>query len=141
MIHEFSTTHVGSLLRPEYLLNAFSEYSAGKLPREDFEKILETAVRSVVKAQVKTAIDEVNDGEYNRLIFFGGLTSLPGFAPNMFPLEFSASDVYRQPMVTGKIEYNARNPAIALEVGKVKDALKELNSQKRVKVTFQAHLS
>jgi 5-methyltetrahydropteroyltriglutamate--homocysteine methyltransferase len=132
----FFTTHVGSLPRPEYLLAAFSEHRKGKLSREEFEKVLHIAVFSVVKMQVETGMDEVNDGEYNRLIFFGDVTSLPGFTQNMIPLEFSAGDTYLQPMVTGKIEYDFEKPLSPIEVQMVKKILKAMNVARRVKVTL-----
>jgi 5-methyltetrahydropteroyltriglutamate--homocysteine methyltransferase len=135
-MNDFFTTHVGSLPRPQYLLAAFSEHTKGKLGREEFEKILHIAVFSVVKMQVETGIDEVNDGEYNRLIFFGDLTSLLGFTQNTIPLEFSAGDTYLMPMATGKIEYDFKKPLSPMEIQMVKKNLKALNAARRVKVTL-----
>jgi 5-methyltetrahydropteroyltriglutamate--homocysteine methyltransferase len=135
-MNDFFTTHVGSLPRPEYLLAAFSEHRKGKLGREEFEKLLHIAVFSVIRMQVETGIGEVNDGEYNRLIFFGDVTSLPGFTQNMIPLEFSAGDTYMEPMVTGKIGYDFEKPMSTVEVQMVKKILKDMNVTRRVKVTL-----
>ncbi len=135
-MNNFFTTHVGSLPRPQYLLAAFSEYQNGKLSRDEFEKLLHTAVFSVVKMQVDAGIDEVNDGEYNRLVFFGDVTSLPGYTQNMIPLEFSAGDTYMMPMVTGKIEYDFEKPVSSMEVQMVKEILENINVARRVKVTL-----
>ena len=131
----FFTTHVGSLPRPAYLLAAFREFTEGKLAIEEYERILRVAVRSAVEMQVQAGIDEVNDGEYGRLVYFGDLTGLPGFAQNMFPLEFSAGDVYRAPLIAGKIDYVFDKPIAALEVQRVKEVLAELKVKRRIKVT------
>lgn len=130
------TTHVGSLPRPEYLLVASSERQQGKISQEEFDETLEAAIRSVVKMQVETGIDEVNDGEYSRLVYFGSVTSLQGFTQNMLPVVFSAGDVYRAPLLTGKIEYDAKNPLATKEVHRVKEILEELEVKRKVKVTI-----
>ncbi len=58
------TTHVGSLPRPERLLNANNDRKNGSLSEDDFQKVLAEEVEAVVKKQVETGIDIVNDGEY-----------------------------------------------------------------------------
>lgn len=58
------TTHVGSLPRPERLLSANTDRQNGSLSEDDFQKVLAEEVEAVVKKQVETGIDIVNDGEY-----------------------------------------------------------------------------
>jgi 5-methyltetrahydropteroyltriglutamate--homocysteine methyltransferase len=56
------TTHVGSLSRPEDLIELFSNGA----PAEQVNSRLKTAVADVVKAQVDLGIDIVNDGEFGK---------------------------------------------------------------------------
>lgn len=137
------TTHVGSLPRPRYLLTAFSEQQQDKISQEDFYNVLEGSIRSVVDMQVKTGIDEVNDGEYTRLVYFGGITGLKGFTQNRLPVKFSAGDVYMAPLLTEKIEYNRDKPMSSEEVRRVKDILQKSGIERKVKFTVPSlsHLS
>jgi 5-methyltetrahydropteroyltriglutamate--homocysteine methyltransferase len=126
---------VGSFPRPEYLISALSERQQGKISQEEFDEILDLAIRSIVKLQVETGIDEINDGEYSRLVYFSDITGLKGFTQNAVPLDFSAGDVYRTPILTGRIEYDKKNPLIAKEVKRVKGNLERLEVKRKVKVT------
>ena len=78
----------------------------------------------------------MNDGEYRRSIYFGDVTGLPGFRQAVFPIEFSAGDIYRTPVVEKRIEYDPNTPFTAREVTQVKGILDELGDEKRVKVTI-----
>lgn len=61
------TTHVGSLPRPQELLQATERLRAGDIDRSAFDKIVDTAVRDVVAKQANLGLDIVNDGEYGHL--------------------------------------------------------------------------
>jgi 5-methyltetrahydropteroyltriglutamate--homocysteine methyltransferase len=56
------TTHVGSLPRPEWLLESFASGAAA----EDFDERLRGAVQEVVARQVELGLDIVNDGEFSK---------------------------------------------------------------------------
>lgn len=58
------TTHVGSLPRPQELLEANRRRRAGEISDAEFEGVLQEAVNGVVKRQVDLGFDVVNDGEY-----------------------------------------------------------------------------
>ncbi|MGE3251387.1 MAG: cobalamin-independent methionine synthase II family protein [Hyphomonadaceae bacterium] len=83
------TTHVGSLPRPQPLLDMMHAKAGGaSVDREALDAVLSEAVRAVVARQVEIGIDSVSDGEFSkpsyatyvveRLTGFGGESS--GFA-------------------------------------------------------------
>lgn len=59
------TTHVGSLPRPQVLLDAVAEARRGG-DRQAFEAVLTSSVADVVRRQVDVGIDIVNDGEFGK---------------------------------------------------------------------------
>lgn len=116
----FRTTHVGSLPRP------------GKLDEQNIEE----EIFNIVKMQVEAGLDEVNDGEYRRSIFFGDISGLPGFKQHAYPISASAGDEVMVGVVEGKIQYDEHSPIIVKEVAPVKSALDKLGVKRRVKVTM-----
>ncbi|MEM3243612.1 MAG: hypothetical protein QXW72_04160 [Conexivisphaerales archaeon] len=86
--------------------------------------------------QVETGVDEVNDGEYTRSVFFGDISNLPGFKQNEFSIIASAGDEVKLGVVEGKIQYDPSSPLAAKEVAAVKGALGKLGEKRRVKVSI-----
>jgi len=66
----FRADHVGSLLRPKALRDAFKEFQAGTLPESDFKTIQDDAIRNAVKLQEDTGFTLVTDGEYRRASYW-----------------------------------------------------------------------
>ncbi len=114
------TTHVGSLPRPENL----------------DQQNMEEAVFNVVKMQVEIGLDEINDGEYRRAIFFGDITGLPGFRPHVFPITASAGDQVFVSVVESKVQYDFSNPVGSKEVEGVKKVLEKLGVKRRIKISI-----
>ena len=114
------TTHVGSLPRP------------GNLSANNIDE----AILNVVKMQVEAGLDEVNDGEYRRSIFFGDLSGLSGFRQHAFPISASAGDQVMVPVVEGRIQYDPSSPILEKEVRGIREALEKLGARRRVKVTI-----
>lgn len=67
----FRADHVGSLLRPSPLKQAFRDFAAGKLPAEDFHRIQDDAIRDVVAMQQQSGLHVVTDGEFRRGSYWG----------------------------------------------------------------------
>ena len=67
--------HVGSLLRPEYLLNARAAYSKGDIGPAEFKAAEDRAVREVVALQGDLDLPVINDGEMRRDSFQAELTA------------------------------------------------------------------
>jgi 5-methyltetrahydropteroyltriglutamate--homocysteine methyltransferase len=59
--------HVGSLLRPEYLKDAFGRFARRELSEDALRSTEERAIREVVDRQEAIGLPLVTDGEYRRL--------------------------------------------------------------------------
>ena len=63
----FLTTHVGSLPRPEYLLDlVFSREEGADISEEAFEEAVFKATSEIVSRQKQSRVDVVNDGEMSK---------------------------------------------------------------------------
>lgn len=76
------TTHVGSLIRPQALLDQFRAGQAGEPgASEKYEGMLTGAVEEIVREQVAAGVDVVDDGEFGKSTSWSlyALTRLGGF--------------------------------------------------------------
>ena len=62
----FRADHVGSLLRPPTLRQAFRDHAAGRIDDARFAEIQDRCIRDVVKLQEDVGLQVVNDGEFRR---------------------------------------------------------------------------
>jgi 5-methyltetrahydropteroyltriglutamate--homocysteine methyltransferase len=62
----FRADHVGSLIRPDYLIAARERRAAGEIDAAALQAIQEQAIREVVALQEAVGLKSVTDGEYNR---------------------------------------------------------------------------
>ena len=63
MANRILTTHVGSLPRPQKLLDVSQKRTLGqKLDEAEFEKVLKDSVADVVRLQKDAGVDLINDG-------------------------------------------------------------------------------
>src|SRR5262249_38138265 len=58
--------HVGSLIRPDNLIQAREAASKNDRANADLQRIQEAAIRDVVRLQEDLGLKVVTDGEYNR---------------------------------------------------------------------------
>ena len=71
---------IGSLLRPDYLLEARAGHERGTLRPAEFKRIEDRAVDEAVTLQQDAGLDVVTDGEMRRYAFYGHLVdALDGF--------------------------------------------------------------
>src|SRR6185436_17351635 len=71
---------IGSLLRPDYLLDARRRLSQGDLTAAEFKRLEDRAVDEAVALQESAGLDIITDGEQRRYAFFGHLVdALEGF--------------------------------------------------------------
>ena len=61
--------HVGSLLRPAFLLEARREFAAGRIDAAALRQIEDKAIREVVRFQQEAGMKSITDGEYRRTYF------------------------------------------------------------------------
>ncbi len=67
----FRADHVGSLLRPKPLREAFRRHAAGELSTQAFQDIQDEAIRGVVRLQEEAGLRVVTDGEFRRSSYWG----------------------------------------------------------------------
>jgi len=61
------TDHIGSLLRPQSLIDTFTAFARKEVSAAAFEKAQDEAIRGVIAKQEAHGIPFVSDGEYRRL--------------------------------------------------------------------------
>lgn len=62
----FRAEHLGSLLRPQQLLDTKTAYEAGKTSEAELTAVEDKEVNDIVKAQQKLGYAALSDGEYRR---------------------------------------------------------------------------
>lgn len=62
----FRADHIGSLLRPAALRQAFQQHRNGSLDDAAFRKIQDASIRDVLKLQESAGLEVVTDGEFRR---------------------------------------------------------------------------
>ncbi len=82
--------HVGSLLRPKALLDAWDRHERGEISAEQLSEVEDQAVLEVLALQREAGMDVVTDGEFRRLSWLSNLHEAadglvkrdePGFPP------------------------------------------------------------
>jgi 5-methyltetrahydropteroyltriglutamate--homocysteine methyltransferase len=135
------TTHVGSLPRPQPLVELLVRKDHGKpYDHAAFARLTRQAVADVVAHQVAVGIDVVSDGEASkigyatyikdRLTGFGGepfapkpqrdLADYPAFRERM--IQFTGPQVFRRLCCVGPIELSDRD-AVKQDIANLKDAM------------------
>lgn len=101
----FPTTSVGSFPKPAYLVEARQKFYAGKLAREELQRLEEQATKEFVELQEKLGIDVIVDGEAERgdmATFFA--EKLDGFEISQ-PVRSYGNRYYKKPIITSEIKY------------------------------------
>ena len=62
--------HIGSLLRPKTLREAFRKHASGELKNADFRAAQDAAIREVLKLQEDCGLQVVTDGEFRRVSYW-----------------------------------------------------------------------
>ena len=102
---------VGSLLRPDALVEARRQLEAGELGAAAFKQIEDRAVDDAVRLQEDAGLDVVTDGELRRYAFFGhliealdGFDKLGGWAIP-FRDDRGGELVFKRPVVVEKLRW------------------------------------
>jgi 5-methyltetrahydropteroyltriglutamate--homocysteine methyltransferase len=81
----FRADHVGSLLRPQRLLQAREDHAAGKIDGDELHGIEDEAIREVVRMQEDVGLRSATDGEFRRASWhmdfiyqLGGVSTVEG---------------------------------------------------------------
>jgi 5-methyltetrahydropteroyltriglutamate--homocysteine methyltransferase len=82
MVTEYHAEHVGSLLRPPWLLQARDACERGELTRQELREVEDRAIRELIDLQKNAGIEVFTDGEARRESWRAGLMeSLDGVTP------------------------------------------------------------
>src|SRR5687767_2043692 len=66
----FRADHIGSLLRPPGLRQAFRKHAAGEISGDAFRAAQDAAITEVVRLQEDCGLGVVNDGEFRRISYW-----------------------------------------------------------------------
>ncbi|HXG18840.1 MAG TPA: cobalamin-independent methionine synthase II family protein [Methylomirabilota bacterium] len=67
---------IGSLLRPQYLKDARTQWEAGQLSTREFKRVEDRAVDEMIALQERSGVDVITDGEMRRTHFIAPLTDV-----------------------------------------------------------------
>lgn len=107
----FRSDVVGSLLRPDFLVQARNKQEAGEIGPVEFKKVEDRAVDEAIQLQSDAGLDVLTDGEQRRYAFFGHLVeSLEGFDKlGGWAIPFHDEEgnelVYQRPVVVEKLSW------------------------------------
>lgn len=65
----FRADHVGSFLRPKFLLEAREQKAKGEITAEQLRKVEDKAITEIVKFQEDVGLQSITDGEFRRTYF------------------------------------------------------------------------
>ena len=89
MLASYRAQHIGSLLRPPYLLQARAAHAAGSLPLEQLRAAEDRAILQVLEKQSQLGLDVVTDGEMRRGSWLTDMAdAVDGFVSERVPLEW-----------------------------------------------------
>jgi 5-methyltetrahydropteroyltriglutamate--homocysteine methyltransferase len=89
MLAPFRAEHVGSLLRPQEVLQARAAHVAGTLPLEQLRAVEDRAILHVLEKQKQLGLDVVTDGEMRRGSWLTDMAeAVDGFVSERVPLEW-----------------------------------------------------
>ena len=85
----FHADHVGSLLRPQPLKDAFRDVHSGRIDRNAFRTIQDNCIRDAVAMQQEVGLQSITDGEFRRGSWFlGFVEAVEGLGVTDAPFEF-----------------------------------------------------
>jgi 5-methyltetrahydropteroyltriglutamate--homocysteine methyltransferase len=113
----FRADHVGSLLRPPVLRQAFRDHMGKRIDDAAFAKIQDECIRDVVKMQEDVGLEVVTDGEFRRGSYWGRFVErIDGFAIKSAVFKFRDDQGHQvdftAPYADGKLK---RNKPLALD--------------------------
>ncbi len=72
----FRADHVGSLLRPLELRQAFKLQRQGDIDATEFKSIQDQVIKNVIKLQEEAGLQSITDGEFRRISYWGHFVDL-----------------------------------------------------------------
>lgn len=116
----FRADHVGSLLRPRRLLDAYRARRADEIDDEAFRRVQEQCIRDAVKMQEDVGLHGITDGEFRRTTYISHFVdAVDGldFKPSSFRFYNAAGDAHEflAPACVGPVKRVKANTAEEFE--------------------------
>ena len=113
--------HIGSLVRPAKLRDAFARYDRGQASREELAKAQDDAIRDVIEKQQAHGFPVVTDGEFRRHNFQESFSEcVTGFdVPKNISLYYEKRDLNENPLERAEQNFDEAGPAIVTRRGTV----------------------
>ncbi|MDQ0160068.1 5-methyltetrahydropteroyltriglutamate--homocysteine S-methyltransferase [Alkalibacillus salilacus] len=113
----FRADHVGSLLRPERLHQARSDYKQGMINQDTLRKVEDEEIEHIVNKQIEIGLKAVTDGEFRRtwfhLDFMEHFNGMEGYVPDKgFQFANDTETERYDVRNTGSISFNPNHPFI-----------------------------
>ena len=112
----YRADQIGSLIRPEHLLEARKDHADGRMPDAQLRRVEDECIRDIVKRQEDLGLHAITDGEFRRHMFhtdflaqIGGIESRPGEFKHRFKGGNQPDDDDFVPMVfhvAGKLRHD-----------------------------------
>ena len=105
----FRADHIGSLLRPQELKEAYAAQAAGRLSDAALKEVEDRHIKDAIALQESVGLQSITDGEYRRIIYWGHFPkAVSGFTDMEAPLPFKDESgrqmTYITAVVTGKLK-------------------------------------
>ncbi|HYA35468.1 MAG TPA: 5-methyltetrahydropteroyltriglutamate--homocysteine S-methyltransferase [Candidatus Binataceae bacterium] len=94
----FRAEHIGSLLRPRELKDAFAAHAQGRIGDGAFREILERSILDAIRLQEDAGLQTITDGEFRRVAWSTGfISALDGLEsrPSLFEFHDAAGNLQR----------------------------------------------
>ncbi|WP_423822016.1 5-methyltetrahydropteroyltriglutamate--homocysteine S-methyltransferase [Salinisphaera sp. SPP-AMP-43] len=108
----FRAEHVGSLLRPQAVLEARQRYASGEIDADALREVEDRAIADAVRKQESVGLQDVTDGEFRRAYFhldflkqLDGVSVTGGIAANKSAAASEDGFTPPQLSVTGKLAH------------------------------------
>jgi 5-methyltetrahydropteroyltriglutamate--homocysteine methyltransferase len=96
------TEPIGSIPRPQELIEALGRLNAGKIQQSEYEQVLDAAVRDTIRRFEKTESPVITDGEQAKPSFATyPLTGVASLAPDGVTIPFADGHTRQLPRLTG----------------------------------------
>ena len=120
----FRADHVGSFLRPQYLLEARERKAKGEINAAELRKVEDRAIAEIVKFQEDTGLQAITDGEFRRTYFHIDFLEQVGGVKTDLPVMIKRPDGSQElapPVikVIDKVRHTKGHPARGLPVPQV----------------------